>query len=140
MPLAGEAKREYQRQWIADRRAAFFNGKTCSWCPSTERLELHHLDTSRKEAHAIWSWSEARRLAEIAKCIVLCRPCHERAHAEARRIEAELRQPHGTRNRYGMGCRCDSCRLAQRDYNREHPPKATDPDGDPPLTLLRGAA
>jgi hypothetical protein len=120
MPLATpEAQREYQRQWVARRRAAFFGDKCCEWCRSTERLELHHRDPSKKESHAIWSWSRARRLAEIAKCIVLCRSCHQRAHGEARRVEAELRNPCGTYAAYKRGCHCVSCRAANTEYERD---------------------
>ncbi|HXH87408.1 MAG TPA: hypothetical protein VNI55_02225 [Gaiellaceae bacterium] len=106
---------------MARRRAIFFGPRKCAWCASREQLELHHLDPSRKENHAIWSWGEARREVEIAKCIVLCRPCHQRAHSEAKRVEAELRNPCGTRAAYDRGCKCDACRLAKREYNRAHP-------------------
>ena len=114
-----DAQRAYQRRWVHIRRASFFAGKACEWCESTEELELHHRDTNKKESHKIWSWGEARRLVEIAKCIVLCATCHRRAHAEARRVEAELRNPHGTRQRYELGCHCEPCRSAKADYNRE---------------------
>lgn len=121
-----QAQRDYQRRWVAERRALFFSEKECEWCGARDRLELHHRDVTKKENHAIWSWGEARRLAEIAKCLVLCRGCHQRAHSEVRKLEAELRNPHGTRNRYQLGCRCADCREAKRDYNRLHPPvKAT---------------
>lgn len=120
MPYANrEAQREYQRRWIARRRGAFFKTKTCEWCASKEGLELHHRDPSKKLHHAIWSWGEKRRQAEIDKCFVLCRPCHERAHAQARRVEAELRNPCGTWQSYKRGCRCDSCRAGNREYLRE---------------------
>lgn len=121
MPYADpEAQRDYQRRWVAERRALFFSEKACEWCGSPDELELHHRDVTRKENHRIWSWGEARRLAEIAKCIVLCATCHRRAHSEARRVEAELRHVHGTRQRYELGCRCGDCREAKRTYNREH--------------------
>lgn len=112
------AQREYQRQWVSRRRNAFFADKQCAWCESTERLELHHRDTSKKEAHAIWSWSAARRAAEIAKCIVLCRKCHQRAHGEVRRVEAELRNPCGTMAAYKRGCHCSLCRMANAEAQR----------------------
>lgn len=108
-----EAQKAYQRAWVAKRRASFFKDKCCQWCHAREDLELHHLDPERKENHAIWSWGEKRRETEIAKCIVLCKPCHVRAHSEVRRLEAELRNPHGTRNRYDLGCRCPDCRFGQ---------------------------
>lgn len=112
------AHREYQRRWVAERRAEYFADKDCAWCGSTDRLELHHADPNKKVHHAIWSWGRERRLNEIAKCVVICRACHERAHAEARLIEAELRHPCGTVQAYKRGCRCDECRKGNRDYQR----------------------
>lgn len=118
MPLSGQAKRDYQRRWVATRRAAFFKGKRCEWCGATSALELHHRDPNRKLHHAIWSWGEARRNAEVAKCVVLCDECHAKAHAEARRVEAELRNPCGTWQAYKRGCRCGACRAANAEYQR----------------------
>jgi hypothetical protein len=119
MPYADrDQQRKAQREWIARRRAEFFADKVCEWCGSALALELHHRDPSKKESHSIWSWSAIRRAAEIAKCLVLCEDCHKRAHAEARRVEAELRNPHGTYLRYKMGCHCAACRAANRDYQR----------------------
>ena len=112
------AQREYQRRWVAQRRAEFLADKACAWCGSIDSLELHHADPNKKVSHAIWSWGRERRLNEIAKCVVICRSCHERAHAEARRVEAELRYPCGTVQSYKRGCRCDACRKGNRDYQR----------------------
>lgn len=84
MPFASrEAKQRYQREWRARRRSAFFAGHACERCGTRERLELHHRDPSQKVGHAIWSWSESRRQAELAKCIVLCRDCHAEHHRAA---------------------------------------------------------
>jgi 5-methylcytosine-specific restriction endonuclease McrA len=69
--------RAYQAAWMAKRRAGFFADKSCAACGSRERLELDHVDPSKKTSHSIWSWSPERREAEIAKCQVLCRPCHQ---------------------------------------------------------------
>lgn len=68
--------REYQRLWMARRRAEFFGDKACVKCGSDERLELDHIDPALKVSHRIFSWSESRRLAEIAKCQILCHDCH----------------------------------------------------------------
>lgn len=113
-----QQQRRAQREWLARRRQAFFVDKECDWCGSSDGLELHHRDPFKKESHKIWSFSAVRRAAEIAKCIVLCGPCHKRAHADVRRLEAELRNPHGTYLRYKLDCRCDPCRAANRDYQR----------------------
>jgi len=85
MPYANkEAQREYQRMWMAARRAAALDGKTCSFCGSGEQLEFHHFDRADKVDHKVWSWSSARRDAELSKCIVLCQACHRRRHQEDR--------------------------------------------------------
>ena len=101
-----EMQREYQRQWIAKRRQEWMVDKACVRCGSCEDLHVHHRDPAEKVAHSVWSWSAARREAELAKCEVLCRPCHEEHHA------SEWRR-HGTPNRYKKGCRCDLCRRAK---------------------------
>jgi hypothetical protein len=67
----------YQREWMRRRRAAFFGGKACDTCNSGAALQLHHRDPSQKISHQIWSWSEARRNAELSKCVVLCGACHQ---------------------------------------------------------------
>jgi hypothetical protein len=71
-----EYMREYQRIWIAARRAAFFAGKVCAKCGNSENLELDHIDPAVKVSAAIWSWSDERRAIELAKCQVLCHDCH----------------------------------------------------------------
>lgn len=71
-----EAQREYQRNWIARRRAIFFADKVCSRCGSDSKLELDHIDPKTKISNSIWSWSQARQSIEIAKCQILCRSCH----------------------------------------------------------------
>ena len=68
--------RDYQRAWISKRRLEYFEGKYCERCGSSEDLQLDHVDPDKKISHRIWSWSEERREEEIAKCQVLCKPCH----------------------------------------------------------------
>lgn len=104
-------QRQYQREWMADRRAAFFSDKVCVRCGSQERLELDHVDRATKVHHAIWSWSEARREAELAKCQVLCHDCHlAKTAAENRELAGPLE--HGKESGYDRGCRCGPCRSA----------------------------
>jgi hypothetical protein len=79
MPYSDPAKQtEYQRQWMAKRRADWFEGKVCVECGAAGELDLDHKDPKKKVSHRIWSWSEERRLAELAKCRPLCIPCHEK--------------------------------------------------------------
>jgi hypothetical protein len=97
-------QREYQRVWIARRRAEWFAGKVCTRCGSSQDLELHHEDKGSKVSHRIWSWSQARRDAELAKCSPVCHDCHSSHHAAEK-------MRHGV-SRYKAGCRCEVCRAA----------------------------
>ncbi len=114
-----DRQRDYQRRWAAERRAAFFVDQCCSDCGVGERLELHHVDPSKKVSHSIWSWGERRRRSEIDKCVVLCVDCHRKHTAAWRRIVAEERNPCGTMAAYGRGCRCEPCRTAKRTYEAD---------------------
>lgn len=78
MPYADAGKqKEYQRKWYARRRLDWLEKHgPCAVCASSENLEVDHVDPSTKTHHAIWSWSLARRLTELAKCQVLCIVCH----------------------------------------------------------------
>lgn len=78
MPYAElKRQREYQRNWMAKRRADWFaeNGP-CVDCGALDDLEADHRDPALKISHRIWSWSDSRRAAELAKCVVRCAPCH----------------------------------------------------------------
>ena len=115
-----EAQNEYQRQWIARRRADYFTGKSCSKCGSTENLELDHIDPEGKVDHRIWSWSAVRRDEELAKCQVLCQACHEAKTAEENRCRNGGLE-HGGPKMYKLGCRCAPCKTnwnAKKAANR----------------------
>lgn len=102
-----DRQREYGRQWVAARREAWLktNGP-CKRCGSCERLQVDHVDPSKKVSHRIWSWSALRREAELAKCQVLCEACH------IGKTYGPLR--HGTVNAYDRHrCRCQRCRDAK---------------------------
>ena len=105
-----ERQREFNRLWIAQRRADFFRDKFCVKCQSTDSMELDHIDPAQKVSHSIWSWSEPKRLAEIAKCQVLCSKCHKAKTAEfvSRPIT------HGNSG-YDRKCRCVICKAAHSE-------------------------
>lgn len=75
--------RAYQLQWVKARRAAWIaeNGP-CAVCKGDEDLEVDHTDPALKEIPVarVWGMSECnpRRIAELAKCRVLCAACHLR--------------------------------------------------------------
>jgi len=97
-----------KRRWSIRRKVAIhFLGDKCATCGTTIGLEFDHVDPAAKEASvaSLSSASEERFWREIAKCQLLCRPCHKERHAP----------PHGTRSRYvNRKCRCDECRAANR--------------------------
>ena len=107
-------RREYQRRWMAERRASWFREHgPCAECGSSENLELDHRFRFLKVTHRIWSWSAERRDRELANCQALCRDCHKA------KTRSEFIKPlvHGTYNAYKKkACRCDQCRAwnAQR--------------------------
>lgn len=63
------------------RRIWFEQNGPCRHCGATEKLELDHIDPEQKEHHALWSWTEKRRAAELAKCQALCHDCHQKKTA-----------------------------------------------------------
>ena len=107
-----EQHKEYMRVWCAKNRAAYMAGKSCVQCGSTNSLEVDHVDPEQKVTHRIWSWSLQRRLAELAKCQILCTDCHK-VKTRAQRPVPE----HGTVSRYSgiAKCRCDLCRKANAE-------------------------
>ncbi len=112
-----ERQREYQREWMRERREVFFADKFCAYCDGVDKLELHHVDPDTKVSHRIWSWSLERQKEELKKCIVICNDCHKEETAKQLAVEWE----HGTSYGYRThGCRCAYCREAQRLYMREY--------------------
>jgi 5-methylcytosine-specific restriction endonuclease McrA len=79
MPYADpERQREYAREWMAKRRRVWLQANgPCVDCGSWEELEVDHVDPATKISHRIWSWSDERREAELAKCVIRCRVCHD---------------------------------------------------------------
>lgn len=118
-----ERQRAFQRDHCREKRAQALVGRHCERCESTDELEFHHRDPSEKISHRIWSWSWERIAKELEKCQVLCSPCHKAETKVQRRAQALARNPHGTRARHDLGCRCTACAEAKREYNRAHPPK-----------------
>lgn len=84
-----EYMKQYQRKWQLSRREKYFEGKVCAKCESVERLELDHIDPTIKkyEPRALWGMSEANpnRIAELAKCQILCHDCHKEKTKEDRK-------------------------------------------------------
>ncbi len=111
-------QREYQRLRAACiRTVTLIQLGACSKCGSNSDLELHHVDPALKISHNVWSWSLAKRKAELQKCIVLCELCHRAHHVQ----KYHALRRHGTSTMYRLGCRCYECKQSHnkrmRDYN-----------------------
>jgi len=77
-----EQQRAFQREWLARRRQAWIDEHgPCVDCGGSDRLEVDHIDPALKVSHSVWSWSKARRDAELAKCVVRCYRCHKKKSA-----------------------------------------------------------
>lgn len=90
----------------------------CVKCGSDENLEVDHIDPSEKTSHRIWSWSDERREAELKKCQVLCRECHEKKTGFENSFRSQGVR-HGTGTAYRRyGCRCEICMEHRRKVKR----------------------
>jgi len=91
--------RAYQLAWIKRRRAEWIEEHgPCARCGSREDMEVDHVDRATKllPPAKVWSLTKVKRDVELAKCQVLCGPCHRaKTISELRRIP-----PHGTKARY----------------------------------------
>ncbi|APD17116.1 HNH endonuclease [Mycobacterium phage Lukilu] len=129
-----EAQRQYQREWVARRRTEYFAGKSCVECGATEDLRLDHIDPTQKVDHKIWSWSAARREAELTKCQVLCEPCHQEKTAN----DMGYHQ-HGTVGRYRnpkIKCRCKACTAANTQAQQRQRAKVPQAGIEPARTAF----
>ncbi len=68
-------QREFQRKWVAQRRAQFFIGKKCSECGSENELLLR--GNRRKDGnHSFFSCSYAKREQLLKKIRIICATCY----------------------------------------------------------------
>lgn len=118
MGYTGQKKRDYQRKWIAARRATWLEGKVCKECGRSDSLNVDHVDPTTKVDHRVWSWSLVRMTDELAKCQVLCAKCHCRKTAEVDELRPITQ--HGAAGMYeSHKCRCELCREWKRRVNAQ---------------------
>lgn len=131
-------QREYQRQWRAARRQEALDnrGNACQKCGSSDDLEFHHRDKTKKVCHKVYSWRKDRIAAELAKCDLLCQKCHLRETFVERGWGNYF---HGTLTCYQKTkCRCLDCRKANakaqllNKYARQRLKEATSDAGAAP--------
>ena len=109
---------KYMKDWY-DRRHAYaiekLGGK-CVKCGSTDRLEIDHIDRTtvdrrmRRGRGNMWTASEERFQAELAKCQLLC---HEH-HLE--KTKSEFSVPHGGGVSGKKNCPCVPCKQKKAEY------------------------
>lgn len=107
-----EYLRDYQRTWMANRRREWIDANgPCAKCGSSDRLEVDHINPEEKDLHPrlIWSLSpqNPRRIAELAKCQVLCHACHK-AKSRIDQRNASLKQQHHNATGY-RGVTLEKC-------------------------------
>lgn len=112
-----EYMREYQRAWVASRRAEWLSDKSCAVCGLKDNLEIDHIDPSQKvcDPGELWSLSPTnpKRISELAKCQVLC----QYHHLEKTKKEYVTTRKHGRATYERYGCRCEICVVAKQEHN-----------------------
>jgi 5-methylcytosine-specific restriction endonuclease McrA len=108
-----EQHAEYERERYHRRRAEAIArlGGRCVRCDTDENLEFDHRDRNDKSfsISKLWSVSQVRFEAELAKCQLLCNPCHKIKTREEMN-DGPGRRRHGTFSmRWREGCTCPEC-------------------------------
>lgn len=103
-------------------------GGACVVCGATENLQLDHIFRSEKSFNIsqMWSISQERFDAELAKCQLLCGICHRAKNTWELDKKAAIRT-HGTLSSYRY-CKCDLCKKAYSDYWQSYKPRKKRPE------------
>lgn len=114
----------YMREYILaryHRRKAEWTerlGGACASCGSTaEDLQFDHVDPATKSftIGRLWSMADATVEAELAKCQLLCKPCHQTKTTS----EWKERRTHGAvYAAVQKKCPCEKCVAFKADYAR----------------------
>lgn len=110
--------KRYHREYYYKRRLEAFDYigyRHCNWCGSTENLEIDHIDPSQKSFNLSMRLSARRPevQAELDKCQVLCRSCHEEKTAAE-----NSGFTHGTIYAWmNKKCRCEICEPERRAWH-----------------------
>ena len=92
-------------------------GGKCVRCGATQQLEFDHIKRSEKlfTITDCWDYPVQMMLAELAKCQLLCKPCHKAKTL----VEVTGPRAHGTWGQYTNGkCRCRVCKDFFNAYKR----------------------
>jgi hypothetical protein len=88
----------------------------CVHCGSTENLEIDHKDRAQKSFSIgkLWSVSQEKFDAELAKCQLLCEKCHRA------KTSSEVGVDHGAGTQGKRGCTCVKCKAKRKEYSQSY--------------------
>ena len=58
--------------------------KDCGYMGDPDEFDYHHVDPSTKilaVSDMLGTYGRPKVIAEMAKCVIVCRPCHEKIHS-----------------------------------------------------------
>lgn len=70
-----EKQAKFQNEWMKKRRLDWIAQNGPCACGSADGLRVVHVNPDTRKTSQVWSWSEERRNAELAKCKAMCREC-----------------------------------------------------------------
>jgi 5-methylcytosine-specific restriction endonuclease McrA len=111
--------RDYQKARYYRRRLeaiASLGGK-CVACGQTEDLEFDHinpLDKTYNVARILTGGSEQKVQAELQKCQLLCKECHDKKTYAVGGDQKTV--GHGGGNSGKRNCECEPCKLKKAEY------------------------
>lgn len=117
------ASKEYHRQYNLERyhriRSEYVEklGGHCVDCATIDELEFDHVDPSTKEFDIgkLLNYAKAVRDAEIEKCELRCKPCHQKKTSVNGDIPAVH---HGGGLTGKRNCYCALCKPLKLAYNK----------------------
>lgn len=119
-----KASKEYFREYYAARKGEYIArlGGKCVKCGSTDKLQFDHIDPLTKEfpIGKLMNVSKAKAEFELAKCQLLCVPCHQAKTISDGRQGGGWNKgniTHGSSG-YKQKCRCDICVQWNIDRNK----------------------
>lgn len=122
MPADAAYMKEYMMERYYKRRELAIEklGGKCVKCGSTDKLEVDHIDRTVKELsfERMTMVSMERFLAELAKCQLLCDPCHGDKTLAERGFKKAI-GTHGTLSSYRY-CKCDLCKGAMKEWRKNY--------------------
>src|SRR5580704_3746710 len=109
---------KYMKAWYARRRAVAIEklASKCIRCGSIENLQFDHVNPATKlmAVSKMWTASEVRFQAELAKCQLLCEDCHKE------KTLSEISVPHGGGVSGKKNCPCRPCKQIKAQYMKRY--------------------